>query len=129
MKKGLEAVRELNGHIHLIRGNHDSDNKVAHLLTLPNIQDAHLWAYMLKYQKHEYFLSHYKTIVGNHHEEIPRIINLHGHTHSFDRFEAIEFGCYNVSVDAHNGYPVLLDNIREEFKAEMQRRNMSGCIV
>lgn len=122
--RGLEAVRELRGRIHLYRGNHDTDKKMEALMTLPNIVECRtdLYSNIIKFKKHEYYLSHWPTMVGNRRESVPRIICLHGHTHSPDKFQFLEFGCYNVSMDAQNCRPVRIDNIREEFKAEIQRR-------
>ena len=43
-------------------------------------------------------------------------LNLHGHTHSKDMFYEDRPYMFNVAVDAHNCYPVLLDDIIEHMK-------------
>ena len=47
---GIELIKQLNGRIHLIRGNHDTDAKVQRYLECPNIVEIK-WADMIKYKK------------------------------------------------------------------------------
>ena len=48
-----------------------------------------------------------------HNDEAPKLWNLHGHTHSKEKFE--ECGSYNVAVDAHNCFPVSIEQIIKDF--------------
>lgn len=118
---GLFAI--LNGKIHLIRGNHDTDNKVAKLLTLPNVVSV-LYSDVIKFGKHRFYVSHYPAIVGDARCGMPKTISLHGHTHHNDKFEFIECCCYNVNLDAHNLTPVNIETIRPEVYREMLERKL-----
>ena len=51
---GIELIKQLNGRIHLIRGNHDTDAKVQRYLECPNIVEIK-WADMIKYKKNYFF--------------------------------------------------------------------------
>ena len=108
----LQRLSSLPGRKHLIIGNHDGDSKIADYQKL-NIFESVQMAHRLKYRKKEFILSHYPTIVTNGDDPKP-VFNLHGHTHSPDRFELFQYHCYNVGVDAHNGYPVCIDDIVED---------------
>lgn len=119
---GLECISRLNGQIHMIRGNHDTDQKVAKYLTLPNVVQAGLWANMIKKGKFSLYLSHFPCHVGDPMLSKNGLWNLAGHTHSKDKFENGMFKCYNVALDAHNCFPCLLDDIItdiREYKTKM----------
>ena len=54
-------------------------------------------------------------------------LNLYGHTHQVNNFYQGMPYMYHVGVDSHNCYPVLLDDIIEEMKAQMIIfKNMGG---
>ena len=46
-----------------------------------------------------------------------RTLCLSGHTHSKEKFDR-RTEAYNVAVDAHNCYPVSIDQIIEDFKVK-----------
>ena len=50
----------------------------------------------------------------------PKSFCLHGHTHSKDRFEFIDFCCYNVALDAHNCRPVRAEQIKEDIRQYLE---------
>ena len=110
-EKGLECISRLNGKLHMIRGNHDTDQKVQRYLTLPNVVQAGLYADMFKKGKFSFYVSHYPTQVGDILHSQNGLWNLAGHTHSKDKFENGMVKCYNVALDAHNCFPSLLDDI------------------
>ena len=116
----LERLFGLPGRKHLIIGNHDTDGKIADYQKL-NIFESVQMAHRLRYRKKEFILSHYPTIVTNGDDPKP-VFNLHGHTHSPDRFELFQYHCYNVGIDAHNGYPVLLDDIVEDIYNKLNEK-------
>jgi calcineurin-like phosphoesterase family protein len=119
---GLSCISRLNGQIRMIRGNHDTDQKVAKYLTLPNVVQAGLFADMFKKGKFSFYVSHYPTQIGDVILSKNGLWNLAGHTHSKDKFENGMAKCYNVSLDAHNCFPVLLDDIIadiREYKTKM----------
>lgn len=113
---GLECLRFLNGNKFVVRGNHDTNTRQKIYL------DAGLWtlgwAYCLNYRKYHFYMSHFPTLTGNLEAESlhQMTLNLHGHTHSKDMFYEDRPYMFNVAPDAHNCYPVLLDDIIEHMK-------------
>ena len=50
VEEGIRLLSKLNGYIHIIRGNHDTDTKVERYLELPNVVSVD-WALEIKYKK------------------------------------------------------------------------------
>ena len=126
--KGLGYLKQLNGKIHIILGNHDNGARKEFYQCLTNIVEV-TYATMIKYKKYSFFLTHYPSKVGWIGND-SRLWNLAGHTHSKDKFENGEFKIYNVACDAHNCTPVCIDKVLEdirtyktEFNNEEMRRN------
>lgn len=113
---GLSCIEHLNGHIHIIRGNHDTNNRWAAYSILSNV--LHLgWAEVIKHNQGVSYFSHYPTETSNFesHKSLKKeLINFHGHTHSCQKFEYNKPYQYNVALDAHNCYPVSLDQAYED---------------
>lgn len=81
-------------------------------------------AQIYKYNKKiKFLLSHYPTMVGNHDRNF--YYNLSGHTHSTDPFQYIQYGIYNVSMDAHNCTPISIEDIIKDI---MRYRNNENDI-
>ena len=116
---GMNCLNQLNGHIHIILGNHDSDSRRVLYETTSNVEDI-AYADMIKAGKWKFFLSHYPTMVGNF-DNPKKFWNISGHTHSTDKFQLKEHLIYNVAVDAHNCYPVSIDQIIEDIKGYYHR--------
>ena len=119
---GKCCVERLNGHIKLIRGNHDSDKRWNEVYpTIPNVELIG-WADVINFRKYHFYLSHFPTLSGNLEKESlhQMTLNLHGHTHSKDKFYEDRPYMYNVALDANNNTPVLLDDIIEQMKAKVQ---------
>lgn len=120
----ITYIKRLNGTIRWIRGNHCSDNRVDQILAAcPNVQlisenKDNAWAYVLRDGKWRFYLSHYPTKVANY-DDTPkhRAWCLCGHTHTSDRWRDIMDSCYHVEMDAHNCYPISLEQIKAEIKA------------
>jgi calcineurin-like phosphoesterase family protein len=115
-------IEQLNGNIHIIPGNHDTDNRINMYHSCKNVFDVHGYAEMLKYEKYRFYLSHYPTNTANYDDSEDlksRVINLCGHIHSTDAMSDIKEGYlrYHVEVDAHNCYPVPITDIIEELKS------------
>lgn len=111
-------MRQFNGKLHIVRGNHDTDTRAALYLTLPNVMDVQ-WATVLNYRKYHFYLSHFPALCGNVDDKSLHkcIISLCGHSHVSDSFADWGKGrIYHVEMDAHNCYPVLLDDIIEQMK-------------
>lgn len=125
MGAGLEANRELisrmRGRKYFIFGNHDTAKRIEMYV---EYGDGCGYATMLKYKKYHLYLSHYPTITANYDKNEPlraQVINLCGHSHTKDPFADFDKGLiYHCELDAHNCYPVLLDNIIEQIKAMPQ---------
>lgn len=99
--------------VHIVRGNHDTVNKMQkYCLDYGFIN--HDWADIIKVSKRRiFYISHYPTLTGNFDFDKYPIWNLSGHTHSKEKFHPA--GCiYNVSLDAHNNYPVSIEQIVKE---------------
>jgi calcineurin-like phosphoesterase family protein len=127
--ENVELLKQLNGKIHIIYGNHDGPKKREAYAELENVIECG-WANMIKYKKYSFYLSHYPTITDN--EDIGEIvspkecvINLFGHTHQFDDFydtnDGYNFRMYHVGVDSHDCFPVPIDEVIEEIKMVFQK--------
>ena len=118
---GKSWVSQLNGRIHIILGNHDTNARKEFYESLPQVVEV-VYATMIKAAGRYWYLSHYPTMTANFGELKGQPINLAGHTHSTDKWENIKTGTYNISVDAHDGYPVnitaIVADIKEYFKKE-----------
>jgi len=125
---GMKCLNRLNGNIHLVLGNHDTDARIELYESCPNIVEI-VHAAQIKYKKNYFFLCHYPVITANYDDQkawAKHLINLHGHTHSQNTFFNNNPYMYNVALDAHNNFPVLIDDIIEEVKQkkmEMDRDN------
>lgn len=121
-KHGVECVERLNGTIHLIRGNHDTDTRWYEIY--PNIANVYLYgcADIIHYRKYHFYLSHFPTLTGNLEKESLHqcTLNLFGHTHSKDQFFEDRPYMYNVALDANHNTPVLLDDIIEKMKQKVE---------
>lgn len=116
--KGLGLISWLNGKLHIVRGNHDSDKRWDGYGTLHNVVEKET-AMFLKYGKYHFYLSHFPCLCSNYDDKGLKhsTINLCGHTHTKDKFVDIDKGIiYHCEVDAHNNMPVSLDQIIEDLK-------------
>lgn len=118
LEDGLKLFKQLPGKIHLIWGNHCTDNRKMAMSQCHNVVEIVGFAGMLHYNKYHFYLSHFPTITTNFDDyQKPlkqRTLCLAGHTHSTEKFEPC--GSYNVAVDAHNCLPVSIEEIIEDFK-------------
>lgn len=103
-------LKRLHGNIIYSIGNHDTNKRL--------IEYKHLgwkcigYADMLVYKKYSFLLSHWPTLVANQLDK--PIWNLSGHTHSKNIFNYLNV--YNVAVDAHDCFPISLDEILDDIK-------------
>lgn len=116
---GLECIKKLNGNIHIIRGNHDTDTRMKLYGTCPNIVEI-VEGKFLKYKKYHFYLSHYPCLCGNFDEDKSlreRIVSLCGHQHSKDPFVDWDKGLiFHCELDGNNCYPWDLDEIINKLK-------------
>lgn len=125
MGDDLDYVRDtlpkLNGWIHIIRGNHDTDPKMEIYRDAPNIM-AIGTAINIKLGDRHFYLSHYPTITANLNDNPQTaVFNLHGHIHSRQKFYEDRPYMYNVAVDAQNNRPVSLDQVMHDIDAEIEK--------
>ena len=115
---GMKLFHQLPGKIHLVWGNHCTDLRKEAMSNSYNVVEVVGYAGIIKYKKYHFYISHFPTITANFDDcekSIKRrIFSLSGHTHSKNIFESCN--SYNVSVDAHNCFPVSIDKIIQDFK-------------
>lgn len=118
---GMSVLKKLNGRLIVIRGNHDSKEKIEKYMECVNVIKAGDAALYLDYPEtgsYHFYLTHYPTLVS--HKKLKQmktaLINLYGHTHQKDRFYNEHPYMYCVCLDAHDMRPALLDDIIEEIK-------------
>lgn len=118
LESGMSLFHRLPGKIHLIWGNHDTDARKKAISKSFNVVENLGFANIIKYNKYNFYLSHFPTCTTNFDDYIKslkqRVLCLAGHTHSKERFDPC--GSYNVAVDAHNCFPVSIDEIIKDFE-------------
>lgn len=114
-------IEQLNGKLHIIRGNHDTDRRVAMYASCKNVVGPILYADMIHYKGYHFYLSHFPTLTGNLENESLKqcTCNLFGHTHQTTNFHMDMPYMYHVGVDSHDCKPVLLDDIIKEMEAKV----------
>ena len=112
-KFGLSCLRQLKGHKYLAYGNHDTDARLE-IYKDANIFEDIQMGYRFKEQGIVFWATHYPMKMGNYKERHP-IWNLSGHTHKSDLINQ-EDCIYNVALDAHNNYPISLEQIINDIK-------------
>lgn len=111
----LQYLGRLNGRIHIIYGNHDTNNRIALYNTVPSVIRGE-WAERQKWYGYHFYLSHFPTITSNLEKESLKqcTINLYGHTHQKTNFYLEYPFMYHVGVDSHNCAPVSIDEIIDD---------------
>lgn len=115
---GLHCLNQLNGKIHIIRGNHDTDTRTQLYDQCINVVEV-CSAKELKIGKNYLWLCHYPTITANYDDNKPwakHLINIYGHTHQKTKFYNDNPYMYCVCLDAHNNHPVELQTILTDIK-------------
>lgn len=112
----IENLKKLNGKIRFLAGNHDTNNKIIRYLEECNFTYFGCAA-IIKHGKKTLYISHYPTITGNTTKE--KVINLHGHTHSKNKFTEGFPLMYNVALDAHNCRPVSIEQIIKDIREHL----------
>ena len=134
VEEGLKLIAKLNGYLHIIRGNHDTDTKANRYLELPNVVSVE-FATVYKYKKAIFWLSHYPTVTANYDDDKPwaqHLVCLFGHTHQVSPFyEVIKHAgenpyMYNVGMDAHNCTPISIEKIMDDIRNKKQQLNNEG---
>lgn len=126
LEAGLACLSKLNGQLHIILGNHDTNTRIEAYSNCKNIISID-YATQIKYGKYIAFLSHYPTLCANYDDE-KKVWNLHGHTHSQEKFSTFA-QCYNVALDAHDCYPVSIEEVLEDIRKKKQELNNSKEVI
>ena len=125
----IKYIKNLKGNIIWIRGNHCTTNRIKriseacpniHLLGTPDTS----YATVIKSGKWHFYLSHYPTLTGNR-EEWRKIVNLCGHSHTQDKWADWDKMCYHVEMDAHDCYPVNLEEIKNDIHEKRIQEQVS----
>ena len=127
-------IERLNGHIHVVFGNHCTSNRMKMYFECKNVVEICGYATMLKYKKYRFYLSHYPTNTANYDDGESlhaRTINLCGHIHSTSPFVDMAEGrlSYHVEMDAHNCYPVSIEQIIVDIKHFFGKCDCDGKCV
>lgn len=130
--RGSELLNKLNGQFKLIiLGNHDTiSRKELYKDIMRNHNDdssCHIYeAKTINLGKWRFYLSHYPTITANFNDDKKHLplVNLFGHTHSFDKFYNNNPYMYNVSLEAHNMFPVNLEQIKEDIRNKVKENTI-----
>ena len=120
---GLQCLKQLNGKIHILIGNHDTESRVELYKQCSNVVSID-YAKELKIGKYYFWLCHYPTITANYDDDKPwakHLINIYGHTHQQNKFYNDNPYMYCVCLDAQNNNPVNLDTILAEIKEKKEQ--------
>ena len=122
-ERGIEYLNRLNGNLHIIYGNHDTDSRIKLYHNLDNVVEICGYSTILKYGKKRLYLSHYPSKTWTSEDGFSgaykKLLNLCGHTHTNDRFLEMRNGVYSyhVELDAHNNFPVSIKEIFEDIRS------------
>lgn len=122
---GMSFLRLLKGKLHIIIGNHDTEPRIELYKTLENVVEV-CYATQLKYKKAYFFLCHYPVMTANFDDQkswAKHLINLFGHTHQKEKFYNNNPYMYNVGLDAHNNFPVSIEQVIEDIKNKKDEIN------
>lgn len=132
---GISVLKNLNGQLIILQGNHDSGDRIERYLECKNVVKAGDVAMYLRYGGYHFYLCHYPTIIC--HDSLKRmktaLIDLYGHTHQTENFYNGHPYMYHVGLDSHQMTPVDLDNVIIEVKLkkeafDIERANSVSCI-
>lgn len=117
---GIEYLRRLNGTIHVVRGNHDTDTRIQLYSELPNIIEV-VAAKYLRYNGYHFYMSHYPCLTSNYDDKNEplksKLISLCGHSHYQNKFKDMDKGLiYHCELDCNFIQPVLINKIIENLE-------------
>lgn len=120
IEKNKQLISNLNGKLHIIIGNHCTNNRIQMYQECKNVVEICGYATILKYHKWRFYLSHYPTLCSNTDggkSAKERLINICGHTHTSDSFVDWDKGAiFHCEMDTNNCYPWNIDDIIEKIK-------------
>lgn len=111
---GLNCIKQLKGHLHIILGNHCTPTREQLYKTCPNVAEVALAA-KLKYKGYHFFMTHYPCQTSNFDDNKPlkqRTINLCGHSHTKDPFlDWKQHPIFHCEMDTNDCYPWNLEDV------------------
>lgn len=113
--RAIEYLNQLNGEIHLVRGNHDYFMSQTTFRDWIQLDDRGLGVWNeggykhIKDGKHEVILCHYPLLYWENMER--GSIHLYGHVHSYRDCSKMAPNSYNVGVDVNSYMPVTLEEL------------------
>jgi calcineurin-like phosphoesterase family protein len=122
---GINCIKQLKGKLHIVRGNHDTDSRIALYSQLPQVVEI-CDAKYLRYGKYHFFLCHYPCITSNYDDSQKplkqKTLNLCGHVHTTNQYAEMEKGylSYHVEIDAHGGFPISFDMVIDSMKMKVE---------
>ena len=121
LEDGLKLIKQLKGHLHIVRGNHDTDTRWKAYGDLYNVVEMENSIY-LDYNGYHLYLSHYPSITGNlERDDLKKMtLNIFGHTHQTSIFyEDMPF-MYHCGVDSHACFPVGIEVIISDMNRKIR---------
>lgn len=118
----VSILHRLNGHIHLVRGNHDTRRKLAIYEQYPEKITVHDVAY-LPYKGLFLVMCHF-PLENEAFYDNSEVVLCHGHVHDHEPFYNTLTHTFNLSVDVTNFTPVPVDNIYEIVKADFIKKGV-----
>ena len=124
----INIINRLNGTIFLIKGNHDTDNKLRAIAETGKLVNPSFipTSELIKFGKLSLLICHYPVLTANFDDKhfSQHVISLHGHTHQKGNwlFADNPF-VYHVGMDSHNSTPVHLDEVITDIR---ERWNQLG---
>lgn len=114
-------IERMNGHLHIVIGNHDTDSRVEMYGLCDNVETIN-YAEKIRYNGYHFFMTHFPCLTSNLEKESLKqcTISLFGHTHQQTNFHNDIPFMYHVGMDSHNCYPVLLDDAIEDMKNKVR---------
>ena len=118
---GLKYLHQLNGKIHIIRGNHDTDTRIELYKNSWNVVEVYDVGYRLKFGKYHFVLTHKPMITDElTREKLTRCeCNFYGHTHQKNNFYEDRPYMYHVGIDSHNCMPVRIEDAIADMEAKV----------
>ena len=113
----ISWLKRLHGEIHIAIGNHDTASRIKLYKECHNVAEVQM-GYRIKSGKKTLILTHYPTLVSN--GGYDRVISVHGHTHDKSHYSDVPY-CYNVNMDATDGYLVDLDSMMEDINKNFEK--------
>lgn len=124
LQGAYDKLSKLKGQKYFLRGNHCSDNKVKIYEQVGTVLG---WSTMIKVHKQSIYLSHYPCLCDNYDSDKPlkaKILNVCGHRHVQDKWFDWDKGLiYHVELDAHNNYPVDIEQILTEVRERYEKKD------